>query len=345
MILTYRYRVKSLNGKLNRYARMVNFVWNYSNDCQKHALKWNKKWPGYFDLCKATSGAGPIMGLSANTVSHVCKQYVQSRTQKKRPYLRYRGNKSLGWIPVKGYDLKRRGNAFRYYRDTFLVWSSRPLPEGKIKDGTNFSQDARGNWYLNIVIEVTEVPERPVKNAVGIDLGLKDFAALSTGEVIENPRNFRVLEQKLATAQRARKKRQAKKIHAKIANRRRDHLHKLSHRLTNEFDHVVVGGVSSSALKKTKLAKSVSDAGWYTLKQMLAYKAIRTGARYEEVNEAYSTRTCSACGCISGPKGQQGLNERVWSCSECGTLHDRDVNAAVNILRLGQEPPAQGVAA
>ncbi|TFZ80197.1 RNA-guided endonuclease InsQ/TnpB family protein, partial [Candidatus Macondimonas diazotrophica] len=292
-----------------------------------------------------TSGSSRELGLHSGTVNAVCEQYAKSRSQKKRPYLRYRGKKSLGWVPLKGRDLKRESDAFRFAGNTFRVFHSRPLPEGKIKDGTNFSQDRRGNWYLNIVIEVADAQVREVLTGVGIDLGLKEFATLSTGEKIDNPRHYRALEEKLAKAQRAKKKRQAAKIHAKITNRRNDFLHKLSHRIVREFDHIAVGNVNAAGLAKTSMAKSVLDAGWSSFRNMLAYKAVRHGAWFEEVNEAFSSQVCSSCGSLpdSRPKGIADLGIREWQCSDCGANHDRDTNAALNILRSGHRSPVVGI--
>ena len=227
MILVYRYRVKSLSGLLNQQSRAVNYVWNFCNDSQKHALKWGRKWPTGFDLNVLTTGSSRELGIHSGTVNATCEQYAKSRSQHRRPYLRYRGRKSLGWVPLKGRDLKREGEAFRFAGNTFRVFSSRPLPEGRIKDGTNFAQDARGNWFLNIVIEVADVPARPIRSGVGIDLGLKDFATLSTGERLPNDRFGRRAAEKLAKAQRARKhRRHIAKLHARIANARADFQHK-----------------------------------------------------------------------------------------------------------------------
>ena len=145
MILVYRYRVKSLNGLLNKQSRAVNFVWNFCNDRQKDALRFGRRWHTGFDLNKLTTGSSKELGLHSGTVNAVCEQYAKSRSQKKRPYLRYRGKKSLGWVPLKGRELKREGDAFRFAGNTFRVFSSRALPEGKLKDGTNFSRDSRGN--------------------------------------------------------------------------------------------------------------------------------------------------------------------------------------------------------
>ena len=342
----YRYRVKSLNGLLNKQARAVSYVFNFCNDTQKHALKWRKRWPTGFDLNKLTAGSSKELGLHAGTINAVCEQYAKSRKQFNRPFLRYRGKRSLGWVPLKGRDLKRQGDAFRFVGNTFRVFNSRALPEGKIKDGTCFSQDRRGNWFLNIVVEVADVAERKPVRGVGIDLGLADLATLSNGQKIEHPRHYRKLEQRLAVAQRARKKRQVAKIHAKIANSRADFLHKASAQIVRDFDYIVVGNVSSSKLAKTSMAKSVADASWSSFRLMLAYQAVKQGAWYEEVNESFSSQVCSSCGTLpdSRPRGIADLGVRRWVCSSCGVVHDRDTNAALNILaRHGHVPPVVGI--
>ena len=292
MVLVYRYRVKSLNGLLNRQSRAVNYVWNFCNDTQKHALKWGKRWPSGFDLNVLTTGSSKELGIHSGTINATCEQYAKSRSQHKRPYLRYRGKRTLGWVPLKGRDLKREGTAFRFAGKTFRVFLSRPLPEGKIKDGTCFAQDARGNWFLNIVIETPDVPARPVVRAVGIDLGLKDFAKLSNGETLPNDRYGQRAAEKLA---------------------------------------------------RTKMAKSVYDASWSSFRDKLRYKAIAHGAQFEEVNEAFSSVTCSACHARSGPSGLKGLRIRAWRCGGCGSVHDRDINAALNILRCGRASPVVGI--
>ena len=352
MILVYRYRVKSLAGLLNKQSRAVNFVWNFCNDRQKDALRFGRRWHSGFDLNKLTAGSSKELGLHSGTVNAVCEQYAKSRSQKKRPYLRYRGKKSLAWVPLKGRELKREGDAFRFAGNTFRVFNSRALPAGKIKDGTNFSRDSRGNWFLNIVLEVDAAAPNaraPVRG-VGIDLGLKDFATLSTGEKIEAQRIYRGAEQALAVAQRANKKKRVKAIHAQIAHRRNDFHHQLSARIVREFDYIAIGNVCAAGLAKTSMAKSVLDAGWSSFRTQLAYKAVKHGAWCEEVNESYTTQTCSDCGSMpdSRPKGIAGLGIRNWICSGCGGVHDRDVNAAKNILnksgsRAGHGTPAVGI--
>jgi len=345
MILVYRFRVKSKSGLLDQQARKVNFVWNYCNDRQKDALRFERPWLTGFDLNKLTTGSSKELELHSGVINAVCEQFAKSRTQNRRPYLRYRGRKSLGWVPLKGRDLHREGNAFRFAGNTFRVFYSRPLPEGKIKDGTCFAQDSRGNWFLNIVIEVAEPPVRPLDHGVGIDLGLKDLATPSEGEKIPAPGFYREAEAALAVAQRAHKRRRVKAIQARTARRRLDFLHNRSAELARAFDHIAVGNVNASGLAQTSLAKSVLDAGWSSFRKMLAYKAMRHGAQYVEVDERFTTQTCSNCGALpdSRPRGIAGLGIREWECSECGVVHDRDRNAALNILRRGRATLEAGI--
>jgi IS605 OrfB family transposase len=351
MLLVYRYRVKSLKGLLNKQSRAVNFVFNYCNDRQKDALRFGRKWLSGFDLNKLTTGSSKELGIHSGTINAVCEQYAKSRSQMRRPYLRYRGKKHLGWVPLKGRDLKETPAGFHFNGREFKAFKSRPIPEGAtIKDGTNFSQDSRGNWFLNVCIEVPDGVQRSIDNGIGIDLGLKDFAVLSNGEKIAASGFYRVAENALANAQRANKKRRVKAIHAKTANRRNDFLHKLSIRIVREFDLIAVGDVSAAGLARTNMAKSVLDASWSSFRSQLAYKAVKHGAWFEEVNESFTTQTCSDCGAKpdSRPRGIAGLGIRKWVCSDCGGLHDRDVNAAKNILSKlvsgsGHRTPAEGI--
>jgi len=208
----------------------------------------------------------------------------------------------------------------------------------------SFSEDSRGRWYFNVCVEVETRPTTAT-TAIGIDLGLKDYATPSEGEPLAAGKFYRDLQSALGKAQRANKKARARAIHAKIKNRRKDALHKYSTALVNSHAAIFVGDVSSSKLAKTKMAKSVLDAGWTMLKTQLKYKAIARSVVFEVVSERYSTQACSCCGAISAnsPKGRAGLRIREWTCCECGTPHDRDVNAAKNILAAGHCRLAVGI--
>ncbi|MEN6549858.1 MAG: transposase, partial [Armatimonadia bacterium] len=207
--------------------------------------------------------------------------------------------------------------------------------------------DARGRWYLNIPVEVECATSAPLSR-VGIDLGLKYLAVLSTGEKIASPRLYRASEEKLAKVQRARKTpKRVRDIHAKIANRRKNFLHKASAKIAREHGLIVIGDVSPSKIAKTSMAKSVLDAGWSSFKRQLLYKAIRHGGRAIEADERYTTQTCSECGAVppSRPKGIAGLDKRMWRCDDCWTDHCRDTNAARNILRVGLDTLRLGATA
>jgi IS605 OrfB family transposase len=171
---------------------------------------------------------------------------------------------------------------------------------------------------------------------VGIDLGLKDVAVTSDGARCEKGHFYRGMEQKISQAQRRSHPRQAKRYHRRAANRRKDTLHRFSRQIVNQYQKIVVGDVSSTQLVKTRMAKSVLDAGWGMLKVQLQYKCQQAGRSFEIVSERNTSRSCSSCGSLSGPRGVNGLRIRRWICRDCGESHDRDVNAAKNILRRAE---------
>ena len=336
MLKTYRYRIKDSQtaATLNQKARAVNFVWNFCNESQHHALRWNQQWPTYPDLCKLTTGSSKALGLHSQTVQAVCEQYATRRQQFHKRTLRWRGKKSLGWIPFKASGIKVVADTVRYAGQTFRFWNSRPLPSA-LKTGS-FAQDGRGRWYVNFVCEAPEEISDG-KKQIGIDLGLKTLATCSDGSKIEAPHGYRRTQKRIAEQQRKRHSRRVRNLHAKIAHRRKDFLHKESHRLTQDCELIVIGNIRSSNLTKTNLAKSVNDAGWAMFKHFLEYKAIARKVVFREVSEHLTTQTCSQCGALGGPKGREGLGVREWVCSKCHAAHDRDVNAALNILRLGHQ--------
>lgn len=219
----------------------------------------------------------------------------------------------------------------------------RGIPSGTVILAGSFSADSQGRWYVNCPIRIPANWFKRASNAsLGVDLGLNDLAGLSDGNTVENPRHFRRLESHLGIAQRARKKRRVRAIHNQIANARRDYLHKASAAIAKAHDIIVVGKVSSSKLSRTSMAKSVQDAGWGIFKTQLAYKAIRHGGRYVEVSEKWTTQLCSRCGSLGGPKGIAQLGIREWTCGDCGARHQRDTNAARNILARGLASLAEG---
>ena len=335
---TLKVRVKDKHAaELNRMARSVNFVWNYLNELSSRAIREKGLFLSAYDMHPYTKGAGKDLGLHSQTLQCIAAEYVARRKQFKKPRLNWRKSggvrRSLGWIPVNTGAAKWKNGQVFHNGTYFKVWDSYGLSTYKFRAGS-FNEDSRGRWYFNVAVEVDVQPTLG-QGTVGIDLGLKDVATCSDGGRLENSRFYRRMEDQLATAQRARNKRRVKAIHAKIKNRRQDAQHKFSRKLVNQYGEIVVGDVSSTKLAKTKMAKSVYDAGWSQLKTMLEYKCAHAGIVFKVVRETNTTRACSSCGSLSGPQGVNGLRVRGWECVECGVLHDRDVNAARNILSLG----------
>lgn len=340
MITTYQFRIKDANKikELKQMSYDVNMVWNHCNEFIRKRWKESRKYTSKYSLDPLTKGSSGFLKINSQSVQMVAYELADSLKQFKKP-IRFRSKKkSLGWIPFQGQTFKFHGNSFVYNKKIYKIWKSRDLPINSVIKCGSINEDSRGRWYVNIQIETNELQEKALINeAVGVDLGLKTLATCSDGVVYDRANLTKKYEQKLAKAQKYGKKRQAKKIHSKIKNSRMDFNHKVSHDLVKTYATVIVGDVSSSKLIKTKMAKSVHDAGWSQLKMFLKYKAIRHSGTFLEVNERYSTVTCSSCLNKTGPSGLSNLKIREWSCNICGSLHDRDVNAAQNILRFGHE--------
>jgi putative transposase len=338
-ILTYKFRIKgrSAEKRLERMARAVNFVWNYCNETSAKAWSRDRKWLGWPEMCRLTAGGSKELCLHSHTIAAVAQEHALGREQSRRAKLRWRStNRSLGWIPFKAECVKTAGDTVIYFTQRFRFWKSRELP-ARVRAGC-FVQDARRRWYVCFQCEAPAVAiEQSMRPAVGIDLGLKQQVTCSTGEVYARDNLTRKYEGKLAKAQRAKKRRQAANIHARVANARKDWAHKVSTKIVKTHSLVVVGGVSAASMAKRGggFAKSALDAGWSQFRVMLAYKARRLGVAFREVNEAWSTCTCSVCSARAGPSGLGQLGVREWVCTGCGTPHRRDVNAARNILALG----------
>jgi putative transposase len=186
MQLTYRYRIKDKHAaRLNAQARAVNVVFNYCNETQQKAVRDGRKWLTGYDLWKLVAGATKEgLNLHSHSAMRICVQYDKSRRQQKKPWLRWRSKRSLGWVPFNTGHVQLRDGAFVFRGERYDVWLHRPLPEGAKIGAGSFSQDTRGRWFINCPVEMAEARQAPLKY-VGVDLGLKDLAALSTGEKIE----------------------------------------------------------------------------------------------------------------------------------------------------------------
>ena len=352
---TLKLRIKDKHAtQLNILAGAVNFVWNYVNELSFKHLKRTGKFFSAYDLATYTKGAGDYLNLHSQTLQAISETHAKARKQFKKAKLNWRTNnpkakrRSLGWIPFKNTAIKHlatRQSGKKSLKSTIQlslakgkkliidVWDSYNLALYSINT-CELVQDARGHWYACVTVK--EFPKTKCGTGqVGIDLGCKDAAVSSEGDQLQIKVTHQYAE-KLSIAQRAKNKKRVKAIHAKIKNTRQDLIHKFTSKLVKANNLIVVGKVKSTSFTSSKLAKSVYDAGWFEIKRQLDYKCANAGCHYIEVNEAYTTQTCSCCGSRQdSPKGRADLGIRAWFCRSCKTTHNRDVNGAKNILAVG----------
>jgi putative transposase len=300
-IRTLRLKVKpEAHSWLRLAAAEVNQVWNFANATSDKAARpfyGPRNYLGAFDLDKLTAGSSQYFErIGSETIQRVNAEYATRRTQARRSKLRWR----------KSFGSNRKGNSMRFSGRSIRVFERERLEGVSWKCGC-FTEDSVGDWFLCLPVAYRVVRSVAPREDVGLDLGLKHTVATSDGEKLEAGHFYRHIEHKIAQAQRRGHKRQAKRLHRRAARRRRDALHKFSTKIVSQYQTIIVGDVSSRKLVKTRMAKSVLDAGWGLLK------------------------ACSNCWALSGPKGLDMLDVRTWVCAKCGVTHDRDVNGAKNI--------------
>ena len=229
-----------------------------------------------------------------------------------------------------------------------FAWSWPDIDPASIDPSTvTISRDPCGRWYVSFAVDVPDPEPLPATGAaVGVDLGIKDFAVTSDGQRIANPRHLERKARNLAryqrrlarcrkgSANRAKAKAKVARAHRKVRAARTDFLHKTSTRLVRDHDVIAVEDLAvSNMVRNHSLAKAISDCGWGTFRRMVEYKAARAGRQLIVTGRWYpSSKTCSACGHLLATLS---LSTRHWTCPSCGTRHDRDINAAKNILAAG----------
>jgi putative transposase len=270
------------------------------------------------------------------------------KSGEKAGYPRYKGRgwfKSVCYVYDDGLRLKG-GRLYIQNVGLVRIFQHRPLPDGAEIKMAILKRDRLGNWCVTLQLEMADIDPLPAaRPAIGIDMGLEIFAALSTGEMIENPRWFRMAEDRLAVLQRrrarcaksSRKYRelsgQIRKLHERVANLRRDFQHKRSADIAQRFGMIAVEDLNVKGLARSHVAKSIGDAGWGKFLNMLSYKAERAGGQFVAVNPNGTSQYCSGC----GSRVEKSLSVRVHACPQCGLVLNRDVNAARNVLtRAGQ---------
>ncbi|GAA2647887.1 RNA-guided endonuclease InsQ/TnpB family protein [Nonomuraea recticatena] len=236
-----------------------------------------------------------------------------------------------------------------------FVWSWPDVDPATVAPSTvTVSRDPDGRWYVSLAVDVTDPDQAQATGAVvGVDLGVKDFMVTSDGQKIANPgslakrqRNLARYQRRMArkakgSANRAKAKAKVARAHRKVRASRADFLHKTSTRLVRAHDVIVIEDLAvKNMVRNRSLAKAISDCGWGTFRRMLAYKTAAYGRHLIVVDRWFpSSKTCSGCGHLLATLS---LSTRTWQCPSCGTRHDRDVNAAKNILAAGLAVSACG---
>lgn len=212
-------------------------------------------------------------------------------------------------------------------------YHKRTLPKGKIKL-VRVVKKASG-WYAQLTIDAKHIfPVKKTEEAVGIDTGFKNLAILSNGIKYENHRNYVKGQKRLAQAQRGSDKKLTARLHERIANRRKDHNHKVSREIVENYQKIAITNDNLRGQSKI-FGKSVSDAGISQLRNYILYKSESHNRETRLVDSKYTTMTCGNCGQRTGPTGLSKLGVREWECSDCGSVLDRDTNAAKVILAFG----------
>jgi putative transposase len=369
---TFKYRLfpsKPQVAKMVSILGECRWVYNHFLETRKTAWETKQETLSFYDLNKML----PKLKEERPTLSGVHSQSLQDVSKRldlafKAFFRRCKSGETPGYPRFRGED---RYDSFTYpqYASSFKMEDGKIyLPKvglvkvklhrdlaGTVK--TALVRRSAGKWYLFLVCDDVPVVKLPVnKLEVGVDVGLSKFATLSDGSKISNPRFFKKEQDTLAKAQRKlakqtkgtperKKSRKAvSKIHERIANKRHNFCHQESKKLVDKYGLICVEDLNINKMKgkgnTVKLGKSISDVAWGLFLQSLKYKAEDAGRRVIEVNPAYTSQMCSNCWTLK----KLELSDRIYNCGSCGLVLDRDLNAAKNILRLGMQSLASGLA-
>jgi putative transposase len=361
----YRYRIYPSPGQQQALARAFGCARIVYNDCLRlrdacHAagekISDAKVQRRVITLAKTTPERAWLAEVASVALVQACqdarrayKNWFDSLSGKRKgrkvghPAFRRKHNRQSIRLTRNGFTLHGRKLYVAKVGNIQVKWS-RDLPS--VPSSVTVIREPDGRYYASFVAERLTAPLPACKGEVGIDLGLGRLFVTSAGEVIPNPRFLRKKERKLARMQRtltrkregsanqAKARHRVAVMHRKAREARLDHAHKTALRLVRENQAVYAEDLAVSGLMRTRLAKSVADAGWSQLLRLIEEKAAQYGRTFRRIGRFEPTsQMCSACGVKDGPKP---LSVRTWACAACGTVHDRDVNAARNILAAGR---------
>ena len=280
---------------------------------------------------------GKKLGIPSHTIQGILTQAHDAwercfKKLAKKPKLKGQRNK-LNSIPFPDKFKAPSNNKIIIPGLGKVRYHKQALPAAVIKCGRIIKKPS--GWYLCLWLATDhKFPVKQTDKAVGIYPGFSTLLTLSDGVKIENPRELRAGAKRLAQAQRGNHQRLAARLQERQANRRFNRNHKISRWLVENYAVIFYSADNFKAMAK-RFGKSVIEAGLSQLTQMLTYKCRIGGRKLHPVDSHYTTMTCSTCGSVTGPKGLSGLAVRFWECSVCGTQHDRDINAAMQVLKTG----------
>lgn len=365
MLKTYVYRIypnKEQEILITKHFDCTRFIYNWGLEKKITYYEQNKKSLSYFDLAKQLTKlkqekkyswlyevSNPALQQSLRHLDNAFTKFFRE----KKGFPKFKSKKNAR----HSYSLPEKVRINFKQQTIILPKFKKPLKirvdrifEGKIKTCT-ISKTPTNKYFISILVQTNDVlPKKPKieeNTAIGIDLGIKDFAILSTGEKIENQKNLAKLIPRLKVLQKRASRKQKgsnnrKKanlrlalLHEKVTNRRNDFLHKLSHRLThdNQVNTLCLETLNvQGMIKNHRLAQAISDVSWSKFNDYLDYKTEWYGKNLIRIGQFEpSSKVCSVCGNINN---ELKLSDREWSCKNCHTHHDRDINASKNILKF-----------
>ena len=361
----YQYRLYPTNQQkrlLSQLFGCVRVVWNDTLAYCQELYQQGEKKPKYTELSKRLTqikkteeknwltevSSIPLQQSLRDLETAYSNFFASCKGERKGkkvkpPKFKKRKSKQSARFTDNGFTVNQHHVTLAKIGDLKVVWS-RPLPSKP--SSVTVIKDAADRYFLSFVVEIQPETLSDNEQAVGIDLGIATFATLDTGEKINAPKPLKKRLKRLKKAQKnlSRKQKESKrrekarkrvaKIHAKIKDTRTDFLHKLSTRIVRENQTIILEDLNTSGMvKNRKLSRAISDLGWRSFRDMLSAKSDKYGRNFRIISRWEPTsQRCSCCGNIGGKKA---LNIREWECLFCGTFHDRDVNAAVNIKVAG----------
>ena len=362
---TYQFELQPTQEQkvlLDKHFGCIRYVYNYFLNERKEQYQADKKSDNYYKQAatltelKKKEETAWLKEVNSQSLQFALRcldtAYVNFfRGNAKFPRFKSRKKKNSFTVPQFA---KLKGGRFfaPKFKEGIKVNVHREV-KGEIGKCT-LSKTPTGKYFVSILSEEQYQPKEKTGSVCGVDLGLKDFAITSDGVKFKNNKYTKHYEKELAKAQRhlsrktkgsnsfERQRRKTARIHEKITNSRMDNLHKVSHRLVSDYDIIALEDLNVKGMVKNhKLAKHISDASWGTFIRLLEYKADWNDKQIVKVNRFYpSSKTCGGCGWINQ---DLKLSDREWTCNSCGVVHDRDVNASVNILKEGLKIHRQGL--